>query len=72
MLPVGAIAGRIRFCHTRKAVAARKRSKFVKWAATSILTGWAAALPILPPSARSGLMLTLCLCLTSAGVAGRS
>ena len=62
----------IRFCHTRKAVAARKRSKFVKWAAISILTGWNAALPILLPNAADGLMLTLYLLLASVSVAGRS
>ncbi len=62
----------IRFCHTRKAVAARRRSKFVIWAAKSILTGWTAALLTLLPNAVDGLMLTLCLPLASASDAGRS
>jgi len=53
-------------------MAARRKSKFVKWAAISILTGWAAALPTLLPNARFGSMPTLCLLLAFASAAGRS
>jgi len=54
MTPIGLILGYKEYCHTRKAVVARKRSELVKWVPSAIQKEWNDALPELHPVAKAG------------------
>jgi len=54
MSPYGLILGYKKYCHTRKAVVARKRSELAIWVPSAIPKQWNVALPELHPVAKAG------------------